>query len=115
MAAWYRDVVGFKQNCDYSGFKGFTTESGVFFNMVKRGGGDFLQNKETLGYPQGINDTMSIGLSVPTHKDVDIAYNRLIEGGGKALTPPETRDFGHRDAYVADPEGNIICINAVVE
>ena len=32
-AAWYRDIVGLEQNCDYDGFKGFATPSGVFFNM----------------------------------------------------------------------------------
>ena len=114
MAEWYRDVVGFTQNCDFDGFKGFATEKGVFFNMVKRGGGDFLENSDGLEYPHGINDTMSIGLGVPTYKDVDIAYKRLTEGGAKGLKPPETGSFG-RDAYVADPEGNVICINAMVE
>ena len=114
MAKWYRDVVGFEQNWDSDGFKGFATEKGVFFNMVKRGGGDFLESAEGLEYPQGINDTMSIGLGVPTHKDVDVAYNRLIEGGAKALRPPRTGGI-FRDAYVADPEGNVINITAVAE
>ena len=111
-AAWYRDVVGFEQNCDFDGFKGFNTPSGVFFNMVKRGGADFGGKEHDLGYVQGINDTMSIGISVPKHDDVDIAYNRLLAGGAAALKPPKANGI-FKDAYVADPEGNVICITAV--
>ena len=111
-AIWYRDVVGFEQNCDYAGFKGFTTPSGVFFNMIKRGGADFGGNEHNLGYPQGINDTMSIGIGVPKHDNVDIAYKHLLDGGAVALKPPETNGI-FKDAYVADPEGNVICITAV--
>ena len=105
MAAWYRDVVGLEQNCDYGEFKGFITPSGIFFNMVKRDGG--------LEYVQGVNGTMSIGLGVPNHAEVDIAYNRLIEGGAKPYKQSPKTDGVFRNAYVTDPEGNVICITGV--
>ena len=107
MATWYRDVVGLEQNCDFGEFKGFSTPSGMFFNMVKR--------DDSLEYAQVVNGTMSIGLGVPSHADVDIAYTRLIEGGAKPYKQlPETNGV-FRDAYVTDPEGNVICITGVEE
>lgn len=109
MTAFYRDILGLKQNFDSEGFKGFVTEDGFFFNIVKR------EYAENLAYPQGINGTMNMGFGVPTYQDVDIEYERLIKAGAKAITPPVTTPWGHRDAYVADPEGNIIVINAVAE
>jgi len=105
MAVWYRDVVGLKQNFDS---EGFIAENGFFFNMVKR--------RKTAGihYPKGINDTMSVGFSVTDHEKVDIEYERLIKGGAKAFVPPKTEGI-FREAYVTDPEGNIIYIVAVKE
>ena len=108
MSAWYRDIVGMTQNFDSKKFKGFVTENGFFFNMSER---TDLQNGT---YPSGINGTMNIGFNVPTHKDVETEYERLIIGGAKALTPPKV--WGKFcDAYLADPEGNIIIITAVDE
>ena len=109
MAAWYRDVVGLKQNFDLDVFKGFVTEDGFFFNMSKR------SDEHNGTYPQGRNGTMNLGFCVPTHKNVDIEYERLIKAGAIAIEPPITTSWGHRDAYVADPEGNIICINSATE
>ena len=58
MAAWYRDVVGLKQNFDSDGFKGFVTDEGFFFNMVKR------EQAENLDHPQKINCTMNMGFNL---------------------------------------------------
>jgi len=107
MATWYRDIVGLEQNCDFDEFKGFITPSGMFFNLVKR--------DNTLEFIQGVNGIISIGLGVPSHADVDVAYNLLIEGGAKPYKQaPETSGV-FRDAYVTDPEGNVICITGVEE
>jgi catechol-2,3-dioxygenase len=108
MSAWYRDVVGMTQNFDSEKFKGFVTDNGFFFNMSER------TDEQNGSYPPGINGTMNIGFNVPTHKDVGTEYARLIKGGAKALTPPKV-SWKFCDAYLADPEGNIIIITSVEE
>ena len=40
--------------------------------------------------------------------DVDAAYNELIEKGASEATPPITRAWGQRTAYVRDPDGHLI-------
>ena len=107
MSAWYRDVVGLKQNHNYDEFKGFINLDGFFFNMVKRKYGG---NPE---HPQ-INNTMNMGFSVANVEDVDTQYNRLIKAGAKSYKPPEI-DGIFKEASVTDPEGNIIYIVAVKE
>jgi catechol 2,3-dioxygenase-like lactoylglutathione lyase family enzyme len=46
-----------------------------------------------------------IGFKVP---DVDAAYNELVEKGAVEVTPPTTRPWGQRTAYVRDPDGHLI-------
>ena len=40
--------------------------------------------------------------------DVDAAYKELIEKGASKATPPTTRPWGQRTAYVHDPDGHLI-------
>lgn len=40
--------------------------------------------------------------------DCDAAFAELVAGGAPAITAPETRSWGQRTAYVADPDGNLI-------
>lgn len=40
--------------------------------------------------------------------DVDAAYAEVLTGGAAAVTPPTTRAWGQRTAYVRDPDGHLI-------
>lgn len=40
--------------------------------------------------------------------DVDAAYAELTEKGAAAATPPRTRPWGQRTAYVRDPDGHLL-------
>ena len=40
--------------------------------------------------------------------DVEKAFKNLIVNGGKSISPPEMRDWGHFTAYGIDPDGNVI-------
>ncbi|HXH02715.1 MAG TPA: VOC family protein, partial [Candidatus Competibacteraceae bacterium] len=40
--------------------------------------------------------------------DVDAAYAELIGQGATPVTPPTTRPWGQRTAYLADPDGHLI-------
>jgi lactoylglutathione lyase len=40
--------------------------------------------------------------------DCDAAYATLLARGARAVTPPTTRTWGQRTAYVFDPDGHLI-------
>ena len=40
--------------------------------------------------------------------DCDAAFDELVACGVPAITAPQTRPWGQRTAYVADPDGNLI-------
>ena len=40
--------------------------------------------------------------------DVDAAYAEIVAGGATSVTPPTTRPWGQRTAYVRDPDGYLI-------
>jgi len=108
MKAWYRDVVGLKLISESAGYKEFITESGFSFNLCKR-------NPNEIPSEKSINQTMNIGFDFPTFQELDVAYDRLIQAGATPVTPPATAPWGHRIAWLADPEGNVLCLNSMKE
>ncbi len=40
--------------------------------------------------------------------DCDAAFAELVAAGAPPVTVPETRSWGQRTAYIADPDGNLI-------
>lgn len=66
--------------------------------------------------PKGISQTFEIALWLPTYQDVDAEYDRL--SGFDIRFPcggPTTFDFGIRNFYEADPEGNLPEIGSMNE
>ncbi len=41
-------------------------------------------------------------------EDVDAAYAELVAAGAVAATPPTTRPWGQRTAYLRDPDGHLV-------
>lgn len=107
MVKFYRDVMNMKQNIDMDGFAGFITEDGFFFNLCTRDESKILSSIP-ISYPKGLNGTMELSFGVPKYEDVDMEYERLIRAGAKPVSKPDTKPYGLREAYVADPEGNLI-------
>lgn len=64
---------------------------------------------ETVGVdlkaPPGNAPGFEIGFKV---SDVDVAYKQLVARGAEPQTPPTTRPWGQRTAYVRDPDGHLI-------
>ena len=58
----------------------------------------------------------SLGVAAPGAKfelgfmveNCDAAFAELVASGVPAITAPQTRPWGQRTAYVADPDGNLI-------
>ena len=64
--------------------------------------------------PKGINQTFEIALWLPKFSDVDEEYGRLSElNVSFPCGAPITFDFGIRNFYVADPEGNLLEIGSM--
>lgn len=106
MVKFYRDVMKMDTDWDGGPFARFQTE-GTWFMMFGRK--DFENmTSQTFDYPKGLNGTIELAFDVPYFSDVDKEYERLIQSGAKSVLQPNTKSWGQRVCYVADPEGNLI-------
>jgi uncharacterized glyoxalase superfamily protein PhnB len=46
-------------------------------------------------------------------EDPDACHLRALEAGAAPLSPLLTRDWGHRAAYVLDPDGHVLAFAAL--
>lgn len=101
--AFYRDCLGLTLShraADYAQFVTGSTRLGLYTRkaMEKTLGGP-------IATPAADAPGFEIGFKVP---DVDRAYAELTARGASAVTPPTTRSWGQRTAYVRDPDGHLI-------
>lgn len=116
MVPFYRDTLGFATDWQGGDFAAFETAGGdlcLFMYSRER----FVEAiGERYVPPQGINQSFEIALWLPTFADVDAEYGRLAQLGVRFATgAPVTYDFGIRNFYVADPEGNLLEIGSMCE
>ena len=107
MVKFYRDVMNMKLNIDMDGFAGFVTQDGFFFNLCTRSARVNISSIP-ISYPKGLNGSMQISFNVQKYEDVDKEYERLVKAGAIPVSKPISKPYGLREAYVADPEGNLI-------
>ena len=113
MVQFYRDTLGFQTSWEGGDFAEFETASSALslFMYSRKAfaqaiGEDYLP-------PEGINQTFEIALWLPSFADVDTEYERLSKLDVRFPTgKPMTFDFGIRNFYVADPEGNLLEIGS---
>ena len=116
MVHFYRDVLGFSTAWQGGNFAEFETANGrttLFMysrkEFVKAIGQEYMP-------PKGINQTFEIALWLPKFDDVDREYERLSKLDVQfPCGAPITFDFGIRNFYVADPEGNLLEIGSMNE
>ncbi len=107
MVSFYRDILGFEADWDGGPFASFKVKDGGLFMFDRKQFAEAMK----LEYcpPRGLNQTMEIGIGVPSKEDVDIEYRRLKSLGVQSLTgEPVTQPWGQRNFWIADPEGNFI-------
>ncbi|QOR36102.1 VOC family protein [Clostridium sp. 'deep sea'] len=114
MVKFYRDIMNMKLNIDMEGFAGFVTEDGFFFNLCTRSERVNISSIP-ISYPKGLNGSMQISFNVQKYEDVDKEYERLVKAGATPVSKPISMPYGLREAYVADPEGNLVEIVASKE
>lgn len=107
MVAFYRDILGFEAEWDGGPFARFEVNDGGLFMFSRK---QFaIDVKQPYAPPRGFNQTMEIGIGVPTKADVDREYERLTGLGIVSLLgAPVTQPWGQRNFWIADPEGNYI-------
>lgn len=100
---FYTEVLGLRlghRSGDYAQLDTGTTRLGFYTRKAMA---------NTLGIPlrSPAEDTpgFEIGFKVD---DVDVAYATLVDRGAIPATPPTTRPWGQRTAYVRDPDGHLI-------
>lgn len=114
MVKFYRDILGLSTDWDGGNFAEFETANGrTTLFMYSRE--EFVKaiNQEYIP-PKGINQTFEIALWLPCFDDVDVEYERLSKLNVQfPCGAPQTFDFGIRNFYVADPEGNLLEIGSM--
>ena len=114
MVRFYRDTLGLHTDWDGGSFAEFQTTSGALaFWLYSRK--EFVRAfGEEYVPPKGINQSFELALWLPAYADVDAEYERLRTLGLHfPAGEPITYDFGIRNFYVADPEGNLIEIGSM--
>lgn len=114
MVRFYRDTLGLQTEWDGGDFAEFKTASGALSfwlysrkQFVKAFGEDYVP-------PKGMNQSFELALWLPTYADVDSEYERLSKLNLKFPSgEPITYDFGIRNFYISDPEGNLIEIGSM--
>jgi lactoylglutathione lyase len=53
-----------------------------------------------------------LAIELPRFTDVDPAFKRFVEQGGRAVYEPRDEPWGMRSSMIADPEGNLIEIGS---
>lgn len=116
MVRFYRDILGFSTEWTEGNFAEFETASGkTSLFMYSRE--EFVKAIDQKYLPpMGINQSFEIALWLPTYQDVDAEYDRLSKLNVQfPCGAPVTFDFGIRNFYVADPEGNLLEIGSMNE
>jgi catechol 2,3-dioxygenase-like lactoylglutathione lyase family enzyme len=104
---FYTEVIGLRVYREY-GAGGRVTGTVLFL-----GGGflELLAQPGDHGGPLGAGD-VSLWLQVP---DVDVEHERLAGLGVTVVAPPETKPWGLRECWVADPDGLALVLVEVPE
>ena len=114
MVEFYRDILGFQTEWNGGDFAEFETGSGrtTLFMYSRK---EFVKSiHEPYVPPKGINQSFEIALWLPCFDDVDAEYERLSKYDIQfPCGAPMTFDFGIRNFYVADPEGNLLEIGSM--
>lgn len=111
MVHFYKTVLEFDIGWEKGESNVFLEKDGILFLMYGRKDLEKMTNRK-YDYIKGINGHFEIASSVPTFKDVDIEFTRIVNMGATPILEPETEPLGQRTCYIADPEGNLVEIGS---
>lgn len=104
--SFYKSVLGKEPLLDVPGMTEFEMNDKTLLGLMPEAGIEKILGDEVPSPSSGNGiPRCELYLSVP---DVKKAFENLIQHGGKVISPPEMRNWGHFAAYGADPDGHII-------
>lgn len=111
MIRFYRDVLGFEIREEENTSNVFLEKDGTLFLLYRKSDFEKMTGKK-FSYVNGLNGHYEIALSVENYSAVDQTFQKVTAAGAKAVMPPTTEEWGQRNCYIADPEGNLIEIGS---
>jgi predicted enzyme related to lactoylglutathione lyase len=103
---FYKSVLGKEPILDVPGMTEFELNEKTLLGLMPESGIEKILGDKTPRPSTGNGiPRCELYIAVP---DVVKAFKNLISNGGKSISPPEMRNWGHLAAYGADPDGNII-------
>jgi uncharacterized glyoxalase superfamily protein PhnB len=106
--AWYRDVLGLEVEREMA-------RDGVVRAIAMRAGAvRFLINQDdgAKGHNRARGGCMS--MNIATHQSVDAVAAHIKAHGGSLLTEPADMPWGMRVFRVADPDGYLFAVSALI-
>jgi lactoylglutathione lyase len=112
-ARFYQEVFGLELLTDYTGPMG-THPYGRQMIFSTPGCADVIALSQVAGVPVGGGGLSHWGLNLERDDDVDAAIAQVLRAGGKLRSRDEYEFEGIRErhAYVEDPDGYVIELNA---
>ncbi len=111
MIRFYRDVLEFEIKEDEQTENVYLIKDDTLFLLYGRKDFEKMVGRK-FGFAQGINGHYEIALQVDNFAEVDKAFDKVVAKGAKPVLQPNTKPWGQRTCYVADPEGNLIEIGS---
>lgn len=109
---FYKAVLGKEPILDVPGMTEFELNEKTILGLMPEAGiQKILGDKTPLASSGNGIPRCELYLSVP---DVQKAFDNLISNGGKSISPPEMREWGHFAAYGTDPDGHIIAFAKII-
>lgn len=111
MVRFYRDVLGFEIHESEDAVNVYLIKDGTLFMLYGRKNFEGMTGRE-YEYINGFNGHFEIALYVDTFEEVDKCFADVVSKGATPVLEPETKKWGQRTCYIADPEGNLIEIGS---
>ena len=105
LAAFYRDLLGFKIELDYGEHVEFESPGVRFAISARSTMQNVTGNSEYSKTPQG--HAFELAFLCDSSEQVDSTYDELIAKGASPIQPAADMPWGQRTAFFADPDGNI--------
>ena len=103
---FYENLLGMAPVLDVPGMAEFELQQGVKLGLMPEGGIAKIITP-ALPHPQEGSGIPRCELYLFV-EDTAAAYTNALTAGARAISPAMDRDWGHRVAYVADPDGHVI-------